>query len=400
MLDSRWAAARNLLLIRPDNIGDVVLLSAAIRTLREELPDARLTLLASPAGSQARPLLPWLDGVMVWRALWQDLGRLPLDPAREMELVETLRGQGFDAAIVFTSFSQTPHGAAYACYLAGIPLRLGESREFGGGLLSTEIRNLPDDLYQAERSLRLLEGVGFEVRDRRPLVEVPEGARERARGRLTSHGIGRGRPYLVVQPGASCQARRYPLGRFAAVARLLWRRLGWPVVLTGAAREAPELDSIASRSWGVVSLAGQTRVEELAALVAGAALVVCNDSLPMHLAAALGVPSLVTFSGTDLESQWKSPHTTTRLLRRETPCSPCYRMDCPFHLECLEIPPREVVDAAEEMLRSLPLPLGEGRGEGSLSGAQPALTLALSQREREEDGTLALSQGEREQEAA
>ncbi len=350
MTDSAWAAARNLLLIRLDNIGDVVLLSAAIRTLRENLPRARLTLLASPAGAQAQPLLPWLDEVMVWRAVWQDLGRLPLDPSRELALVDLLRGKGFDGAIVFTSFSQTPHGAAYACYLAGIPLRLGESKEFGGSLLTTEIRNLSDGLYQGERSLRLLEGVGFRVRDRRPRIEVPPEAREMAGSLLSSYGIGPGRPYLVVHPGASCQARRYPLERFAAVARLLWRRLGMPVLLTGSEKEAPDLGAITSRSAGVVSLAGRTRVEELAALVAEASLVVCNDSLPMHLATTLDVPSLVTFSGTDVESQWVSPYTPTRLLRRETSCSPCYRMECPYHLECLEVPPREVVDAAEGML--------------------------------------------------
>lgn len=372
MLDSAWKAARNLLLVRLDNIGDVVLLSAAIRTLREKLPEARLTLLASPAGSQAAPLLPWLDEVMVWRAVWQDLGQLPLDPAREMELVETLRERAFDAAIVFTSFSQTPHGAAYACYLAGIPLRLGESKEFGGSLLTTELRGLPDGLYQAERSLRLLEAAGFEARDRRPRVVVPAEARDRVRALLASRGIGGEQPYLVVHPGASCQARRYPTERFAAVARLLWRRIGLPVLMTGSAKEAPEIEGIASRSGGGVhSLAGETGVEELAALMERASLVVCNDSLPMHLATALDVPSLVTFSGTDMESQWRSPYTPTRLLRRETACSPCYRMQCPTHLECLEIPPREVVDAAEEMLKEQARERGRPARPGA--GKMPAL---------------------------
>ncbi|HEX2988594.1 MAG TPA: glycosyltransferase family 9 protein, partial [Chloroflexota bacterium] len=161
MLDSRWAGVRNLLLVRLDNIGDVVLLSAAIRTLKENLPDSRLTLMASPAGAKTIPLLPWIDDLLVWRAIWQDVGgKMPLDPDRELQLVTDLRGRRFDAAIIFTSFSQGPHGPAYACYLAGIPLRLGESKEFGGGLLTTELRNLPDDLYQGERSLRLLEGAG------------------------------------------------------------------------------------------------------------------------------------------------------------------------------------------------------------------------------------------------
>jgi len=352
MLDSRWAAARSVLLVRLDNIGDVVLLSAAVRAIRENLPQARLTLLASPAGSQGAALLPGLDEVLAWRAVWQDLGHLPLDPSREMALVELLKFRRFDAAIVFTSFSQSPHGAAYACYLAGIPLRLGESKEFGGTLLSTEVRGLPDHLYQAERNLRLIEAVGFAVGDRKPHVAPGQRAVERARVLLASRGIWPGQPYVVVHPGASCQARRYPLDRFAVVARLLRRATGLPVVVTGAGRGAAEMDAVACRSAQVTSIAGLTSVEELAAVVAGARLVVCNDSLPMHLAAALGVPAVVTFSGTDLESQWVSPYVPNAVLRRETKCSPCYLMECPYRLECLDIPPREVVDRAVDLLSS------------------------------------------------
>jgi ADP-heptose:LPS heptosyltransferase len=124
------------------------------------------------------------------------------------------------------------------------------------------------------------------------------------------------------------------------------------VLLTGSPQEAADLKRIAARRPSdIVSLAGLTRVEEMAALVEGATLVVCNDSLPMHLCAALDVSSLVLFSGTDLESQWRSPHSPTRLLRRETACSPCYLFQCPFHLECLDFAPEEVVGVMAEMLR-------------------------------------------------
>ncbi len=351
MLEGAWAAARNLLLVRLDNIGDVVLLSAALRTVKENLPSARATLLAGPSGSQAASLLPWIDDVKVWKALWQDVGgQMPLDPARELELVRFLEQRRFDAAIIFTSFSQSPHGAAYACYLAGIPLRLGESKEFGGGLLTTELRNVPDDLYQAERAIQLLEHVGFEASDRCPRVAVPARARLASRGLLARLGIQRGEPYLVVQPGASCQARRYPLERFAEVARLLHQRLGMPVLLPGSAKEAPDIEAAADRSAGLFSIAGRTRVEELAALVEGAAAVVCNDSLPMHFCAALAVPCVVLFSGTDLEGQWRSPYSPMRLLRRETPCSPCYLFRCRCSLECLDISPTEVALEVEAML--------------------------------------------------
>src|SRR5690606_19824984 len=82
-----WLRARRLLVIRADNIGDVVMTGPALRAVKRALPTARLELLASPAGATAAPLLPWIDGVLCRRVLWQDLGRLPHDPARERRRV-------------------------------------------------------------------------------------------------------------------------------------------------------------------------------------------------------------------------------------------------------------------------------------------------------------------------
>ncbi|MGZ3585578.1 MAG: glycosyltransferase family 9 protein [Ktedonobacterales bacterium] len=65
-----WLAARNILAVRMDNIGDVVMLGPALRAVKETSPNARITLLASPAGATAAPLLPWVDDVIVWRAIW------------------------------------------------------------------------------------------------------------------------------------------------------------------------------------------------------------------------------------------------------------------------------------------------------------------------------------------
>ena len=123
--------ARRLLVMRLDNIGDVVMTGPVLRALKENLPSSHITLMASPGGSKAAPLLPWVDEVFSWRVLWQDLGRLSFDWAREWEMIRTLKEGSYDAAIILTSFKQTPHAAGYACYLAGIPLRLGESKEWG-----------------------------------------------------------------------------------------------------------------------------------------------------------------------------------------------------------------------------------------------------------------------------
>src|SRR5437660_10049284 len=103
---NQWLAARNILVVRMDNIGDVVMLGPALRAIKETSPQARITLLASPAGATAAGMLPWVDEVITWQAVWQDVGnKMPFDPEYERELVGLLASYHFDAALIFTSFS-------------------------------------------------------------------------------------------------------------------------------------------------------------------------------------------------------------------------------------------------------------------------------------------------------
>jgi ADP-heptose:LPS heptosyltransferase len=101
---------------------------------------------------------------------------------------------------------------------------------------------------------------------------------------------------------------------------------------------------------GATSIAGETSLSEFAAIVDRATIVVTNNTLSMHLADALGTPSVVLFSGTEREEQWRPRATDARLLRRRTPCSPCYRFECPFNLECLDLSPREVAAAVLQLV--------------------------------------------------
>jgi ADP-heptose:LPS heptosyltransferase len=352
---NKWLAARNILAVRLDNIGDILMLGPALRAIKETSPEARITLLASPAGATTAPLLPWIDDVMVWRPVWQDVGgRMPFDPEREYQLISLLAERKFDAAIIFTSFSQTPHTPGYVCYLAGIPLRAGESKEFGGSTLSTELRSAPDDMHQVERNLRLVEHLGFVVRERQLVVAISDEARATVPTLLESTGLDPRQPYILLHPGASAKARRYPAERFGAVAHLLTNR-GWPVLVTGTEREQAMIETVSQLAPRVKCLIGGLAkavptLAEYAALVERAALVVCNDTLPMHLADAVGTPEVVLFSGTDYESQWRPRLTPATLLRRDTVCHPCYLFECPIGLPCLDIPPEEVVEAVEWML--------------------------------------------------
>jgi len=354
-LPPAWAAVRRVVAVRLDNVGDLVMLSPALRALRHNLPDAHVTLLASAAGAAMAPLLPWVDSVMVEQVVWQDAGgRLALDPARELAVVRRIAEAQFDAALIFTSFSQSPWPPAYACYLAGIPLRAAQAGDFGGSLLTHVAPSLPREAHQVDRNLHLVDHLGFAVPSRHPEVRVLATTDQL----LEPLGLAGGAPFVALAPGASCAARRYPAERFAKVATLL-ADAGLPMVVLGSEREAGLAAPIVELNRGrrVYSLVGRTDLGELAAVLERASVAVTNDSGPMHLADAVDCPQVVLFSGTDLESQWRPRRAPTRLLRRATPCAPCYLFDCPIGLPCLDIPPEEVVGHVLDLL-----PLGDRSG--------------------------------------
>ena len=343
-----WLAVRNLLAVRLDNAGDVVMLGPALRAIKAASPACRITLLASPAGARAASLLPWVDSVLVWRSIWQDLGQLPYDPAREYELIRLLADHSFDGAVIFSSFSQTPHVAAYACYLAGIPLRAGESKEFGGGTLSTELRGASDETHQVDRNLRLVQALGFTEVDPALEIAIPDASREEITRRLGDQGIAPDQPLALLHPGASAEARRYPAPRFGQVAELL-RNQGWRLVVTGSERDQELLEIVAGDN-DVIPVFIDLSIQEFAALVARASVIVCGNTLPMHLADATGTPLVALYSGTELISQWAPRFTPSRVLQRATACTPCYRFTCPIGLPCLDFDPEEVVAAVAALV--------------------------------------------------
>lgn len=374
--DAALRGVRRILTIRLDNIGDVFMLGPALRALKTALPEAHLTLMCSPAGSQAAALLPWVDEILIWRAVWQEIsGAWEQEPGRELELVERLRRGRYDAALIFTSFTQSPYPPAYVCYLAGIPVRMGQSKEFGGALLTHWWKPPEDGGHQVDRNLALVEKAGIPSAGAQMEISLPEGAWEAADSLLRAAGVDPSRPFIALAPGASAATRRYPAARFAEAARLIasWTgatRFGLPIVLLGSPRERELAASFLAMNAPVVSLIGATSLAEMCALLARSSLVLANNSAALHIADALGRPVVILYSGSELLGQWEPRFAPARLLYRPVNCSPCYRFDCPYGLECLDVPPEEVASAALDLLAET----GAGEGGATLihAGRSPA----------------------------
>lgn len=345
-----WDGVRRVLVIRPDNLGDVLMTGPALSALRRAVPPARIELLASPAGAAAAPLLPWLDDVLVESVSWQRFGADPAagNGSDDAELVRELARRRYDVALVLTSFSQSPWPAGYVCQLAGVPVRAGMSKEFGGSVLTHWVPSPPDELHQVDRALHLLARLGVADTGTALEVTVPRAAEAAARVAL---GPAARRPYAVLLPGASCSARRYPVQRYQAVARLL-ADSGIAVVAVGTAKEQALVERAVNGVPGGLALAGVLDVPALAASMAGARVVVTNNSGGAHLADAVRAPVVVLFAGTEQVEQFRPRSTPAAVLTVPTSCAPCRQLSCPFGLPCLDLPPETVAAVALRLAES------------------------------------------------
>lgn len=347
-----WATARRVLAVRLDNLGDVLMTTPALRALRAALPGRHITLLTSPAGVMVAPFVPEIDTVLVAGPPWMPDGNAT--PESVLATVDLLRHGDFDAVVIFTVYSQNPLPAALLCWLAGIPLSLAHCRENPYRLLSHWVPEPePHELvrHEVRRQLDLVGSVGAVTEDDRLSFRLPPGAREVAAARLQAVGIDPGRRWIVLHPGASAAARRYAPEQFAAVAELL---MAWPdcqLVFTGDRVESGLVETIRSGLHrSVASLAGALDLGELAAVIAGAALLVANNTGPVHIAAALGTPVVDIYALTNPQhAPWRVPH---RVVYHDVPCRFCYRSVCPqVHHDCLRLlDPQRVARAARELL--------------------------------------------------
>lgn len=349
-----WSEARNILCVRLDTLGDVLMTTPALRALKESPAQPRLTLLTSAAGAAVAPLIPEVDDVLIYAAPWMKATPPRADANVEDLLIERLRSLQFDAAVIFTVFSQNPLPAAFLCYLAGIPLRLAHCRENPYQLLTDWVKDPePADgiRHEVRRHLDLLASVDLRPSSERLSLSVSDDSRRRVRDLLETRGVVAGRPLIVVHPGASAASRRYAPRKFAAAARRLALEDGAQIVLTGSAEEAPLLDEVQSH-LGVpcVPFAGRLGLEELAALIEAASVVLVNNTGPAHMAAALGTPVVDLYALTNPQhTPWQTP---SRVLFHDVPCRNCFKSICPQgHHQCLDlVEPDAVVAAARELL--------------------------------------------------
>ncbi len=343
------SAPRHLLVVLPNPIGDAVMATPALRALREQLPDTRITWAGRPGPQAALEGLDFRDGVVPLAGPMAKGMRAPGRAGR------FLRRLGADTAVLFpNSFS-----SAWMARVARIPTRIGSTLH-GRSLLLTHRVALPMRKGQAEDGLAprsmvahyfdLLRPLGIEPTDGRPEVQVTSFDDALADRRLQA--IDDSLPLIAVNPGAAFgDTKVLPPDRIAGAIKAL--RTNTPVcvlVLCGPGEERLARETADLIATDVLpthdSLAG---IGELKALLQRVRVLLTADSGPRHLAEALRVPTVVWMGPTD--PRW-SEHSTAAVVRNEAlPCLGCHRTRCPIGLPCMgELDVAQVARAAQAHL--------------------------------------------------
>ncbi len=324
------SAPARILVRAPNWIGDVVLSLGALRDVRRNFPDARLEVLARAWVAPLYGAVEAIDGVRVSEGMRPD--------------AVTLRGQA-DAGILFTN----SFGTALSLALARIPERWGYATE-GRGLLLTRRVRVPGEVRQRSQVYyyrAMISGLGLAVSATPDTsLRAPAGWAERGKELL-----GEG-PWIALNPGASYgSAKQWLPARYAAVGERLARETGARVAVLGSAAERPLGEAIAGAMREKPKLlCGETSLTDLVGVLSRLRLLVTNDSGPMHLAGALGVPLVAIFGPTN----WRetAPRAALhRIVRADVDCAPCLLRECPIDHRCMtRIGVEAVAAAAAEVM--------------------------------------------------
>lgn len=364
-----------ILLIQLDHLGDALLTSATLEPIRSRWPSASIEVLCGPAGREVFELSPYVDHVHVSRTnrFSRGLIRRRLWPFALIYWAAKFRQRRFDLAVDVRG--ELPH--ALLMRLAGARKRVGWNAGGGGFMLTDSPAYVPERPELESRSA-LLECMGIDVAADNLRPQLPIDCQV---GRLldrqidgetgirhddnpTAKKLPAG-PRIAIHPGAGTEAKRWPRQYWLdLMVRILRRYDRATIILVGGRDDRPHGEFIldATRQLAdagdipadrVVDRTGRLTLARSAALIARCDLLVGADSGPAHLAAAVGTPTLVLFSGTNVVEQWRPPGKYVSTLAADVPCRSCRATLCP-HVDhpCMRgIFPAEVVASLEEMLQ-------------------------------------------------
>ncbi len=345
-------APRRVLLVKPSSLGDVIHALPVAVALADAFPSVEIDWVVSRPYVELLKAHPKVHRVFLFdRQRWGGWGFW--GRRREWKsLVAGLRGAGYDVAIDLQGLARS----ALLTRASRAPVRVGltTAREFSRLAYTVTVRPRDPEVHAVDRYLQVLRALGV-APPTEPRFELaaPEQARQRVEAALAQELVAE--PIVCVAPGTRWETKRWPPERFAEVAERLAAEDDVRVIVVGAEDDA-DLARVIGERVGERALdwTGRTSLVELAALFERSALLLTNDSGPMHLAAAVGTPLVAVFGPTNPART--GPYSDrAAVVTSAAHCAPCYRRQCD-RLVCLhEVRVEDVLRHAHSLLSGKPL---------------------------------------------
>ncbi len=309
-METFWQNPKKILVVRLDNMGDLLMSTPAIRALKESF-NGQISVLTSSMAAGIAKNIPEIDEIISFDVPWVKTTHASFS-TDFLSLVDVLKAKQFDAAVVFTVFSQNPMPAILLTYLADIPLRLAYCRENPYELLTYWV---PDEepysfiKHQVERDLDLVAKIGATTSNDLLSIQIPD-AWESTQKKLDKNSIDLQKPWLILHPGVSEIKRQYPTKNWIEVGKRLVVDFGYQLLLTGSASEKELTDEIQQGiGTNAFSIAGLLNLDEFICLIKEASLLLSVNTGPVHIAAATQTPVVVLYAQTNPQhTPWKTPN--------------------------------------------------------------------------------------------
>lgn len=361
-----------VLVVRPDEIGDVILTTPFLRELRRNLPDARITLLVRPANRNLVEPCPYVNEVLTFEPPTSRYWRSFQATSRVLRLArEHLWKSDYDLAIA-PRWDVDSYYGSMVTFLSGARRRLGYSEQVteeksrlnaGSDRLFTHVIHGGALKHEVEKNLDLIASMGGKVEEDRLELWFEEADELRADKILEAHGVHDDEMLIAVAPGAGHPKRMWPISNFIELGTWFKENCRGFLVVVGSKEEEHLGNELKSRLGNtVINAVGQTSLREMGALLTRCQLFVGNDAGPMHLAASAGLPvielSCHPFGGSTAHvnspsrfGPWRVPQIILRPDKALDPCSDA----CISHLaHCIQGVSVERVKEAMTTLLSPP----------------------------------------------
>jgi ADP-heptose:LPS heptosyltransferase len=295
-----WRECNHILCVRLDNLGDVIMSSAAFASIKKSFR-SKLTLLTSSAGAAIGKLIPAIDDVIIYDAAWVKNDSADNDVCR---MADELKRKRFDGAMIFTVFSQNPMPAIMLTWMAQIPLRASYCRENPYGLLTDW---LPDKepytlmQHQVQRDLALVRFVGGEIIEEELSIAIPGKS-------ATDFSLQQLERFIILHPGVSEEKRKVPDNLWIQIGREISIRTDMTIAVTGSASERTMAQRIADGIGDkAICLAGEMTVADFVCLIHRSKVVVSVNTGTIHIAAAVKSKVIVLYALTNPQhAPWRT----------------------------------------------------------------------------------------------